>query len=233
MLQTPCGETRAVDVINRIRSLDHLQPSHLPPWLHAFLRVLVCLGVGLASLLVASRLSRLIYSHLYGRIGVPPLFAIVVIGIYAAVIVLMLRVTRFYRLWVFWRLPREQQRWTLIGDFLVALVVVTFAFVEIGIASVVDGHWFRFRTAEGPYTLGSISDSTFWVYYVWNFLDAIPVLKIPETLNWKAPVTFTDHASGALLLAYRVTMVIPLVGFIVGVVHVLTSARGDSDPEPG
>jgi hypothetical protein len=196
----------------------------LPAWFYVPARFVGVLAFGIGSLLAVSRVTRFISDHVYQRGWLPrPLLAIVGIALYGAVVVAILFVTRFYRLWVFWRLPPEQQGWTLIGDFFVAFAVVTFGFVVILQFAMIDGQWFRFKAALGDFDV--FDAQTLWAYYVWNFFDAIPVLKITEALNWKQPIKFTDHVSGAFLLLYRVLMIIPLIGFIMGLAHVLTAPR--------
>jgi hypothetical protein len=62
-------------------------------------------------------------------------------------------------------------------------------------------------------------------FYAWNLLDAIPLLEIPQTLNWEQATTLRDHLGGALLLAYKLLVIVPLVGLIVGLVTVLRTPR--------
>jgi hypothetical protein len=44
-------------------------------------------------------------------------------------------------------------------------------------------------------------------YYLWNLLDAIPALNVPDTLNLALQHTFTDHISGSLALVYKFIVV--------------------------
>jgi hypothetical protein len=48
-------------------------------------------------------------------------------------------------------------------------------------------------------------------YYIFHLLDEVPLLKIPETLDWEQPATFTDDASRALLLSYRILVILPVI----------------------
>ena len=67
------------------------------------------------------------------------------------------------------------------------------------------------------------SDGFVWSslgYHAWHLVDAVPALKVPETLNWKSPPTaFTDHLAGTLLLLFKLVVIIPIVGFTVGVIR--------------
>jgi hypothetical protein len=56
---------------------------------------------------------------------------------------------------------------------------------------------------------------TLFSYYLWSFLDAIPALDIPETLNWSIPASLTDFASGAVLLTYKLLVIVPLIALVV------------------
>jgi hypothetical protein len=46
--------------------------------------------------------------------------------------------------------------------------------------------------------------------YAWNLADAVPVLKVPETLNWKPTMKLTTVTGGALVLGYKCLLVLPL-----------------------
>ncbi len=53
-------------------------------------------------------------------------------------------------------------------------------------------------------------------FYMWHFFNSIPGLKIPDTLLWAEPMKYTDRTSGGLLLAYKLLVIIPVIGsFIV------------------
>jgi hypothetical protein len=49
-------------------------------------------------------------------------------------------------------------------------------------------------------------------FYMWHFLNSVPGLKIPETLLWDEPMKHKDHLSGVLLLAYKLLVIIPVIG---------------------
>ena len=57
-------------------------------------------------------------------------------------------------------------------------------------------------------------------YYAWHLLDAIPLLDVPKTLNWKAPTSLTDHFGGAILLFFKLVVIIPIVRFVLGLVKI-------------
>jgi hypothetical protein len=67
-----------------------------------------------------------------------------------------------------------------------------------------------------------------YAYYVWHLSDAIPLLKVPETLNWKLSHPYTDHVNGALALVYTVLVAVPLIYAATQIIAAWTS-----DDEPG
>ena len=48
-------------------------------------------------------------------------------------------------------------------------------------------------------------------YYLWHLVDAIPLLEVPQTIRWSEPQGFDDQWSGALLLLFKIMVIIPLV----------------------
>jgi hypothetical protein len=50
-----------------------------------------------------------------------------------------------------------------------------------------------------------------WAYYIWGFVNAIPVLDIPQTLGWEMRFRFTDHINPVLLLFYKLVLIGPMI----------------------
>ena len=65
------------------------------------------------------------------------------------------------------------------------------------------------KTAPGRALNDPVGDS--FAYYVWNFLNAIPVLEIPKTLGWELRFRFIDHVNPVLLLLYKVALIGPMI----------------------
>jgi hypothetical protein len=68
-------------------------------------------------------------------------------------------------------------------------------------------------------TLHGTGPPTFWrveELYLWNLADAVPLLGIPQSLRWGQPVIFDDHASGALVLAFKIAVILPLLRAVIG-----------------
>jgi hypothetical protein len=56
-------------------------------------------------------------------------------------------------------------------------------------------------------TLASLSD-----FFLWHFLDAVPLLKIPERLKWDVPLTYTSGTVGLIVLMFKVVVILPVIG---------------------
>jgi hypothetical protein len=55
------------------------------------------------------------------------------------------------------------------------------------------------------------------------------VLKVPETLHWKPELELTSVTGGALVLAYKLLLVLPLVQLAA---IALSRSFGAAEPEP-
>lgn len=49
-------------------------------------------------------------------------------------------------------------------------------------------------------------------FYLWHFMDSVPGLGIPKTLRWDSPFTYRDTLSGWILLAFKLTVIVPVIG---------------------
>jgi hypothetical protein len=48
-------------------------------------------------------------------------------------------------------------------------------------------------------------------FYSWHFLEALPVLKVNETLHWKAPLTYESHLVGLVVLLFQLIVIVPVI----------------------
>jgi hypothetical protein len=48
-------------------------------------------------------------------------------------------------------------------------------------------------------------------YYIWSFLDAVPMLELPRTLGWELPFRYTDPVNRVLLLVYKIVLIGPVI----------------------
>jgi hypothetical protein len=58
-------------------------------------------------------------------------------------------------------------------------------------------------------------------FYAWHLLDAIPVVEVPQTLNWNVTTRLTDHLGGALLLVFKLLVILPLVAVTLNLITTL------------
>lgn len=67
--------------------------------------------------------------------------------------------------------------------------------------------------------------------YLWHFLDSIPGMKIPETLHWQVPFQYEDGLSGFLLLAFKLVVIIPVIGSFATWSNIAKGKRSESPAE--
>ncbi len=48
-------------------------------------------------------------------------------------------------------------------------------------------------------------------FYVWNFLDAVPLLNVNESLHWDVPLAYSGALMGWMIIAFKVAVIIPLI----------------------
>jgi len=48
-------------------------------------------------------------------------------------------------------------------------------------------------------------------FYSWHFLQAVPVLKVNETLHWKEPLTYDSGWVGLLLVVFQLLVIVPVI----------------------
>lgn len=86
--------------------------------------------------------------------------------------------------------------------------------------------------ADGKQTPVAIADGdivrTVCRHYVWHLLDAVPSLKVPDTLNWKLRVKLTDTWSGAILLMFKVLVLVPVVRGAIELFDLMKRRRPDA-----
>jgi len=77
---------------------------------------------------------------------------------------------------------------------------VTFVLVQSNLMSMTGG-------SADAVTPGSISD-----FFLWHFLDAVPLLKVNETLGWRPPLTYDSVSVGCMLLLFKAVVILPVIG---------------------
>ena len=116
-----------------------------------------------------------------------------------------IRNSGFWRQWIFWRPPKYQGK--------VAVYNAVFAFITLSaFCALVSSEFYRyglFRIAGAR-----LSDNILWMYtatYFWNLVDAIPGLKITETLHWDSPLQFSNTWGELFMILFRLLALGPLL----------------------
>jgi hypothetical protein len=146
------------------------------------------------------------------------------------VAVIVIWKTGFWRCWRFWAPEHEENTWVALSSAAVAVVVLIEAFAALTAMSAQEG-WVKVSGFEAgdPPTQVMPADHPFKPpeadndvhfeleeLYVWNVLDALPGLKVPETLNWdEAEHSLDDRLGGGILLVFKLLVILPIVGVLV------------------
>jgi hypothetical protein len=101
---------------------------------------------------------------------------------------------------------------------LVALGTAGFAALSTGLYNVGIGSTGGTHLHGARHVVGAA-----YSYYLFHLADAVPLLKVPETLNWKLKHPFTDSLNGSLVLVYTVLVAIPLIWAATQIVRRFTS----------
>ena len=117
----------------------------------------------------------------------------------------------FWRLWRIWKPLGLPTRSLWIGALL-ATVFLTMAASSITSLLVAQGVLEPSASypegGEGIFEGGFVALEE---YYFWNFTAMVPLLEIPETLSWSEPELISGPGSGAILLSYKVLVVLPVL----------------------
>ena len=76
---------------------------------------------------------------------------------------------------------------------------ITFVLVERGIIRL-DG------STQAVPRVGEILE-----LYIWQFFEAIPLLKVNDTLQWKQPLTYQPGLLGVIVLLFKLTVILPVI----------------------
>jgi uncharacterized protein (DUF3084 family) len=55
--------------------------------------------------------------------------------------------------------------------------------------------------------------------YAWHLLDSVPLLAIPRRLEWAQPIVAAGAGDRAMLVAFTVALIVPLVRMVVAIYH--------------
>lgn len=142
-----------------------------------------------------------------------------VVGTFAFLSICVVVTFEYWRLWLIWTpIPKRRSFGLVIEVFLVLGMLVTF-FAYLMTLGYQEG-WLEVSGVRGKRAAFEAADAA----CVWHFLDSVPALKIPETLNWeKLRHPYTDHISGGLLLAFKLIAVLPVISLVA---ELIGRARG-------
>jgi hypothetical protein len=138
--------------------------------------------------------------------------ALVRVGVFGTILVSGLLLTGVL-LWLYgrkWRRPDEIRPYTvavLLGSITAAVALEAFSAAQLLL-------W----RSDSVSTLPGAGGPSLWrveQLYGWHLLNSIPLLSVPRTVGIDRPAVFGDHVSGALLLAFKLTVLLPLVGLVV------------------
>lgn len=79
-----------------------------------------------------------------------------------------------------------------------------------------------------PSSEAGVTYDSIMAFYFWHFLEAIPLLNVNETLQWKEPLTYQGAAVGSVLLLFKLAVIIPVIAAFTWYWKQLT----DSKPAP-
>jgi hypothetical protein len=52
-------------------------------------------------------------------------------------------------------------------------------------------------------------------FFIWHFLEDIPLLHVNQTLRWAEPLTYTSPALGFIVLMFKITVIVPVTAAFV------------------
>jgi hypothetical protein len=154
----------------------------------------------------------------------PSLFEYLLVGTLALVAIAMVGASGFYRRWLFWRPEDPEPRWRTVIAAAIAVTMLielfagtTAVMTHAGVVGVSDFHQgepptlLEHTNFPEPSPYGAVES-----IYVWNVLDSIPSLKVPQTINWeRTSHRFTTTGGGLVLLLFKVMVILPIIGMFV------------------
>jgi hypothetical protein len=120
--------------------------------------------------------------------------------------------TRFWRQWLPWRQRERTSIPVIIVETFVALMMLVVLFSGLESLLIAKGY---IETRE---EVGGHPTPKLEAFHAWQFLDAVPGLKITETVNWERPkyaassqTATSQYVSGALLLVFKLLVILPVL----------------------
>lgn len=89
--------------------------------------------------------------------------------------------------------------------FLLAIAIFATSAVLLEERGLVD---FRDPSCASPCVLDAAALSNF---YTWHLTDALPLLRVNDTLHWEEPLVYEGALAGWLVLGFKLAVIIPLI----------------------
>jgi len=138
-------------------------------------------------------------------------YPVMMAGLTAFALWWVMRQTGLWERWAFWKSDRVGSGRALVVSAILVLVLLTEVFTAVTVVLLTQDA----ITARG----GNLTDAdVYWrteLLYLWQFVDSIPAIDATSTLNWKPPYHLEGISGGSLLLAFKVLVLLPIVGLIV------------------
>jgi len=99
--------------------------------------------------------------------------------------------------------------WALYWFFFTLLYVATGFFGSVTYLLVKNG-FLPWTPVDQEITSSQIGN-----FYLWHFVDAIPILKVNSTLRWQEPLTYENGGIGLLLLLFKIVVISPIIASFI------------------
>jgi hypothetical protein len=86
----------------------------------------------------------------------------------------------------------------------------------------------EFETGSAGRTVSEPADAL--DFFTWQFLDAIPGLDVTTTSRWEEPLGYSDSGVRALVLAFKIFAIVPIIGAFVAFARRKPRAAPDVTP---
>jgi hypothetical protein len=165
----------------------------------------------------------------------PSVFELLVAAVIVALTVFIVLMTGFNERWLPWRPPTGNLLFFRGFETALALLALTEGFTaamlllsQVGAISIAPSIAGPQAATARPPDQWSAAESIL----IWNLLDMLPSVKAPQTLNWTLTYHVTDSLGGLVLLAYKVLVVIPVIGAIRKLLSPGAGQPGEEPTEP-
>jgi hypothetical protein len=136
--------------------------------------------------------------------------------------VLVVAGTGWYRNWsVFGRPAQRRSRKAVVIGVVASLVALTEAFAAAAAVACTFG-----LTHARPALHHASDYLKLEAFYAWYMLNSIPQIDAANTLQWHRSVTLPGTANGALLLAYKLLVLVPVIYAIVKLLKGMDTIEG-------